>query len=93
MYVVSLPKRFLAVKNFVEFSGTSEDLARGISIAFTTTGSGLAVGELEGVGVGDVVGVGEAVGVCDALGVGAGITFPEFHVRIVFPLLFPLIHV
>jgi hypothetical protein len=82
-----LPKRFLAVKNFVEFSGTSEDLARGISIDFTTTGSGLAVGELEGVGVGDVVGV------CDALGVGAGITFPEFHVRIVFPLLFPLMQV
>jgi hypothetical protein len=82
-----LPKRFLATKNFVEFSGISEDLARGISIAFTTTGSGLAVGELEGVGVGDVVGV------CDALGVGAGITFPEFHIRIVFPLLFPLIHV
>jgi hypothetical protein len=87
-----LPKRFLAVKNFVELSGTSEDLARGISIAFTTTGSGLAVGELEGVGVGDVVGVGEVVGVCDALGVGA-ITFPEFHIRIVFPLLFPLMQV
>jgi hypothetical protein len=75
------------VKKFVEFSGTSEDLARGISIDFTTTGSGLAVGELAGVGVGD------AVGDCDALGVGAGITFPEFHVRMVFPLLFPLMHV
>jgi hypothetical protein len=85
--VVSLPKRFLAVKNLVDPSGTSDDLARGISTAFTTIGSGLTVGELDGVGVGD------AVGDCDALGVGAGITFPEFHVRIVFPLLFPLIHV
>jgi hypothetical protein len=86
-----LPKRFFAVNILVEFSGTSEDLARGISMAFTTTGSGLTVGELEDVGVAD------AVGVCDGLGVGAdagaGITFPEFHVRMVFPLLFPLMQV
>jgi hypothetical protein len=88
-----LPKRFFAVNIFVEFSGTSEDLVSGISTGFTTIGSGLTVGELEGVGIADAVGVGEAVGVCDALGVGVGITFPEFHVRMVFPLLFPLMHV
>jgi hypothetical protein len=43
------------------------------------------------VGVCDAVGVG--VGVCDAVGGFNGITFPESHIRIVFPLLLPLMQV
>jgi hypothetical protein len=71
------------MKDSVELTGTSEDLAIGISLFFTITGSGETVGELEG----------EGVGVCDVLGEAAGMTFPESHFRIVFPLLFPLMQV
>ena len=42
------PWRFFAVKDFVELCGTSEDLAIGISILFTTTGSETLLGEGEG---------------------------------------------
>jgi hypothetical protein len=83
MYLVSFPLLFFAVKDSVELTGTSEDLAIGISLFFTITGSGETVGELEG----------EGVGLCDVLGEAAGMTFPESHFRIVFPLLFPLMQV
>ena len=76
-----------ALNDFVELAGTSEDLARGISIFFTKTGSRETVGEL----------VGEGAGVCDGVAVGVGeavgIGFPESHTKIVLPLLFPLIQV
>ena len=85
--MASIPLRFFAVNDLVELLGTSEDLAIGISILFTITGSGEIVGELEGDGV-DV-----AVGDCDALGEVVGITLPESHIRIVLPLLFPLMQV
>jgi hypothetical protein len=71
------------MKDSVELTGTSEDLAIGISLFFTITGSGETVGELAG----------EGVGVCDVLGEATGIIFPESHFRIVFPLLFPLMQV
>jgi hypothetical protein len=71
----------------VELIGTSEDLAIGMSVFFGTTGSREIVGELEGEGVEVVVGTG------DALGEAVGIIFPESHIRIVFPLLFPLMQV
>ncbi len=71
------------MKDSVELTGTSEDLAIGISLFFTITGSGETVCELEG----------EGVGVCDVLGEATGMTFPESHFRIVFPLLFPLMQV
>ena len=83
MYLASFPLLFFAVKDCVELVGTSEDLAIGISLFFTVTGSGETVGELEG----------EGVGVCDVLGEDTGMTFPESHFRIVFPLLFPLMQV
>jgi len=83
MYLVSFPLLFFAVKDSVELVATSEDLAIGISLFFTITGSGETVGELEG----------EGVGLCDVLGEAAGMTFPESHFRIVFPLLFPLMQV
>lgn len=71
----------------VELIGTSEDLATGISIFFAITGSREIVGELEGDGVGVVDGT------CDALGEAVGISFPESHIKIDLPLLFPLIQV
>ncbi len=71
------------MKDSVELTGTSEDLAIGISLFFTITGSGETVCELEG----------EGVGVCDVLGEATGMTFPESHFKIVFPLLFPLMQV
>jgi len=83
MYLVSFPLLFFAVKDSVELVATSEDLAIGISLFFTITGSGETVGELEG----------EGVGVCDVLGEDTGIIFPESHFKIVFPLLFPLMQV
>ena len=83
MYLVSFPLLFFAVKDCVELVGTSEDLPIGISLLFTITGSGETVCELEG----------EGVGVCDVLGEATGMTFPESHFRIVFPLLFPLMQV
>lgn len=83
MYFVSFPLLFFAVKDCVELVGTSEDLAIGISLFFTITGSGETVGELEGKGV----------GVCDVLGEDTGMTFPESHFRTAFPLLFPLMQV
>ena len=83
MYLVSLPLLFFAMKDCVELTGTSEDLAIGISLFFTITGSGETVGELEG----------EGVGVCDVLGEATGMIFPESHFIIVFPLLFPLMQV
>ena len=83
MYLVSSPLLFFAVKDCVELTGTSEDLAIRISLFFTITGSGETVGELEGGGV----------GLCDVLGEDTGIIFPESHFRIVFPLLFPLMQV
>lgn len=83
MYLVSFPLLFFAMKDCVELTGTSEDLAIGISLFFTITGSGETVGELEG----------EGVGVCDVLGEDTGMTFPESHFRIVFPLLLPLMQV
>ena len=85
--MASIPLRFFAVNDLVELLGTSEDLAIGISIFFTITGSGEIVGELEGDGVD--IGVGD----CDAIGEVAGMVLPESHTRIVFPLLFPLIQV
>jgi hypothetical protein len=36
------------VNDFVELCGTSEDLAMGISILFTTTGSGILLDDGEG---------------------------------------------
>jgi len=81
--LVSFPLLFFAVKDCVELVGTSEDLPIGISLLFTITGSGETVCELEG----------EGVGVCDVLGEATGMTFPESHFRIVFPLLFPLMQV
>ena len=83
MYLVSFPLLFFAVKDSVELVATSEDLAIVISLFFTITGLGETVGELEG----------EGVGVCDVLGEAAGMTFPESHFRIAFPLLFPLMQV
>jgi len=83
MYLVSFPLLFFAMKDSVELTGTSEDLAIGISLFFTITGSGETVGELEG----------EGVGLCDVLGEDTGMTFPESHFRIVFPLLLPLMQV
>jgi hypothetical protein len=85
--VDSFPLLFFAVNDLVELAGTSEDLATGMSIFFAITGSREIVGELEGDGVGVADGTG------DALGENAGISFPESHIRIVFPLLFPLIQV
>jgi len=73
----------LAVNDYVELLGRSEDLAMGISILFTTTGAADCVAVAEGVGDG----VGEAEGV------GAGINFPESQVRTVFPLLLALMQV
>jgi len=81
MYLVSFPLPFFAVKACVELTGTSEDLAIGISLFYARTGSGESVGELEGAGV------------CDVLGEDTGIIFPESHFRIDFPLLFPLMQV
>jgi hypothetical protein len=84
---VLLPNRFFAVNIFVELFGTSDDCAIGISILFTTTGSGVLLGVDEGVARG------EGVALCVAVGDGAGITFPESQVMVVLPLLFTLIHV
>ncbi len=83
----SLPLRFFAVNDFEELLGTSEDLAIGISIFLAITGSREIAGEAEGDGVD--IGVGD----CDAIGEVAGIVFPESHIRIVLPLLFPLMQV
>jgi len=83
MYVDSPPLLFLAKKDFVELVGTSDDLATGISIFFFATGSREIVGEL----------VGEGAGVCDGVGEAVGIGLPESHIKIVLPLLFPLIQV
>jgi hypothetical protein len=83
MYLVSFPLLFFPVKDSVELTGTSKDLAIGISLFFTITGSGETFGEPEG----------EGVGVCDVPGEATGMTFPESHFRIVFPLLFPLMQV
>jgi hypothetical protein len=49
---VVYPKRFLAVNDFVAFIGTSEELATGISILFTTPGAVDLVGVAEGDAVG-----------------------------------------
>jgi hypothetical protein len=73
----------LAVNDFVELLGRSEDLAIGISILFTTTGAAVCVAVADGVGDG----VGEAEGV------EAGINFPESQARMVFPLLLALMQV
>jgi hypothetical protein len=73
----------LAVKDFVEFIGTSEEFAKGMSILFTTTGAVDFVGVAEG----------EGVEVWVAEGDGVAITFPESHARTVLPLDFDLIQV
>ena len=73
----------MAVNDFVELFGTSEELAIGISILFTVAGAVDLVGVAEG----------DGVGVCDAEGVGAGIVFPESHARTVLPFDFVLIQV
>jgi hypothetical protein len=80
---VVYPNLFLAVNDFVAFRGTSEELAIGISILFTTAGA------VDLVGVAD----GDGVGVCDAEGDGAGIVFPESHARTVLPFDFVLMQV
>jgi hypothetical protein len=73
------------MNDLVELFGTSEDFAIGTSIFLGRTGSG------DGVGVGVCEAVG--VGVCEAVGGFIGITFPESHIRIVFPLLLPFMQV
>jgi hypothetical protein len=73
----------LAVNDFAELLGSSEDLATGISILFTTTGAADCVAVAEGVGDG----VGEAEGV------GAGINFPESHASTVLPFDLALMQV
>jgi hypothetical protein len=73
----------LAENDFVEFIGTSEEFAKGISILFTTAGAVDFVG----------VGVAEGDGVWVAEGDGAAITFPESHARTVLPLDFDLMQV
>jgi hypothetical protein len=85
MYVASLPLLRLAINDLVELAGTSEDLAIATSFFFTIIGSGEFVGALDGDGVADGAG--------DALAEAVGTSFPESHMRIVFPLLFPLTHV
>ena len=87
MYVASPPLLFFATNDLVELVGTSEDLAIGISILFAITGSREVVGEL----VGD--GVDATDELCDAAGEATGIGIPESHIKIVLPLLFPLMQV
>ena len=87
MYLVSAPILFFAVKDCVELTGTSEDLATGISFFLTVTGSGETVGALEG----ELEGEGVAVG--EGLEEATGMAFPESHFRIVLPLLLPLMQV
>jgi len=87
MYVASPPLLFFAKNDLVELVGTSEDLAIGISILFAITGSREVLGELEGDGAD------AADELCDAAGEATGIGFPESHIKIVLPLLFPLMQV
>jgi hypothetical protein len=73
----------LALNDFVELLGTSEDLAIAISPLLITAGVAVGVG----------VGVADAIGVADAEGVGAAIIFPESQVRVVLPFTLTLIQV
>jgi len=78
---VLFPCRFFATKDLVVLFGTSEDLAIGISIFFTTTGLE------EGVGADD------GVEDCETDGVGVAMAFPESHTSAVLPLILPFTQV